>query len=369
VDAAWTESHTVTVADGFYAVALGESVPLDHTVLDGGARWLGVTLGGVEGPRQRLGSVPYAVTAGLPVVSCPDGTVLTGFDGTGPVCLVLLPGTNLLANASFESTWATGADRAAASSWFVSGSITTNQSDTGIPSAGARSLRIAGAGFAYQPVDAWADLRGRTLTLSVDVLPTASAAGAAISVDDGVSVSTASAAAGSGAWERLTVVHAVAANASRVAVRLHAGANATRFDAATLVVADLGAAAAPFFPTRPADDALHALRWYETGRLQFETSDNYDDDHAGSGPVINFRVPKAATPTVSFLDGHYKCMAYDGSGTPAAGTLSTPGALWVLTPTCTALHCAYTSELQGAGQAKRCIMRWDWVASADDPTY
>ncbi|MFO0587907.1 MAG: hypothetical protein U0441_10225 [Polyangiaceae bacterium] len=62
----WTESHSVTFEDGYFSVILGDSKPIDSTVLNGSTRYLGVTVGNDPEmtPRSTVGSVPYAVMAG-----------------------------------------------------------------------------------------------------------------------------------------------------------------------------------------------------------------------------------------------------------------------------------------------------------------
>ncbi|MFT6232957.1 MAG: hypothetical protein ACJAZO_003475, partial [Myxococcota bacterium] len=59
----WTETHTITVNDGYFAVVLGSVSALDSAELDGSARYLSmaVGVGGDEFPtRPELTSTPYA---------------------------------------------------------------------------------------------------------------------------------------------------------------------------------------------------------------------------------------------------------------------------------------------------------------------
>ncbi len=62
--AVWTESADVTLEDGYFSVAVGESGGLE-AVLDGSVKYLGITVGndGEMTPRQAIGSVPYAFLA------------------------------------------------------------------------------------------------------------------------------------------------------------------------------------------------------------------------------------------------------------------------------------------------------------------
>jgi hypothetical protein len=60
----WSEEHSMAVTDGFYSAFLGEVTPLPPRVFDGGDRFLEVrVLGTALSPRQRVGSVPYALVS------------------------------------------------------------------------------------------------------------------------------------------------------------------------------------------------------------------------------------------------------------------------------------------------------------------
>ncbi|MEZ4296530.1 MAG: hypothetical protein R3B70_16275 [Polyangiaceae bacterium] len=62
----WEETVTVSVEDGYFSAALGETTPIDGTILDGSERWLGVAVGADPEMTPRFGvrSVPYALFAG-----------------------------------------------------------------------------------------------------------------------------------------------------------------------------------------------------------------------------------------------------------------------------------------------------------------
>jgi hypothetical protein len=62
---AWSEVHTITFDDGFYAVALGSNVAFPSDLFDGSAKHLGVTVGSEPEmtPRAEVRSVPYALSA------------------------------------------------------------------------------------------------------------------------------------------------------------------------------------------------------------------------------------------------------------------------------------------------------------------
>jgi hypothetical protein len=74
----WTETHSVTLADGYYAVALGTSAALDSTILDGTTRYLQVQVDTdpALSPRTAVMSVPYAVRADT--ASSVDGGSVNG---------------------------------------------------------------------------------------------------------------------------------------------------------------------------------------------------------------------------------------------------------------------------------------------------
>ena len=103
--AAWTETQTLTLDDGYFSTQLGSATPLTAALFDGQTKYLGITLQGESEmtPREALSSVPYAIVAGdvngdihPTTVSVNGGTVinaqgqwvgpLTGLAGTpGPV--------------------------------------------------------------------------------------------------------------------------------------------------------------------------------------------------------------------------------------------------------------------------------------------
>lgn len=62
----WTETQTVQVTRGYFAVNLGLATPIPTTVFDGTVRYVGLAVGTDPEmtPRQTLGSVPYAFVAG-----------------------------------------------------------------------------------------------------------------------------------------------------------------------------------------------------------------------------------------------------------------------------------------------------------------
>ena len=64
VDPVWSETKSVQVEDGLYAVLLGSITPLTLGIFDGTEKYLGVTVGSSEMlPRKRIVSVAYALVA------------------------------------------------------------------------------------------------------------------------------------------------------------------------------------------------------------------------------------------------------------------------------------------------------------------
>ncbi len=60
--ALWSETQSLALTDGFYATMLGQSTALDATIFGGGVRYLELSIGGTAlTPRQKIGSVPYAL--------------------------------------------------------------------------------------------------------------------------------------------------------------------------------------------------------------------------------------------------------------------------------------------------------------------
>jgi tail collar domain len=61
----WTETQSVTFANGYFAVLLGSVTPFDPSTFDGSTRFLGVTVGTDPEmtPRAPVVSVPYALSA------------------------------------------------------------------------------------------------------------------------------------------------------------------------------------------------------------------------------------------------------------------------------------------------------------------
>ncbi len=102
--ALWTESHNVTIEDGYFSVQLGSDEAFPAGAFDGTARFLGITVGTDTemSPRQEVSSVPYALHAGTAdsvewagiagfPTPCTTGQYLTGYDASGTAQCAELP--------------------------------------------------------------------------------------------------------------------------------------------------------------------------------------------------------------------------------------------------------------------------------------
>src|SRR5688500_1142003 len=63
----WTETHNgVSVSGGLFYLEMGSLSSLDAYTFDGGRRWLQISVNGTNlEPRLPIGSVPYAIRAGV----------------------------------------------------------------------------------------------------------------------------------------------------------------------------------------------------------------------------------------------------------------------------------------------------------------
>lgn len=95
--AVWTETQTVQVNNGIYAVALGAVTPIDPALIDG-SLWLGVKVGtdAEMTPRQALHSVPFALRAAAVAADGPLNLTASGANGD----VTLIPGSGGTVNVS-----------------------------------------------------------------------------------------------------------------------------------------------------------------------------------------------------------------------------------------------------------------------------
>jgi microcystin-dependent protein len=76
----WTENQTLAFSDGYYSTVLGDVNAIPPTVFTGQERYLELSIGGSAlTPRQRIVSVPYAITAqSVAGASTTSGVVIEG---------------------------------------------------------------------------------------------------------------------------------------------------------------------------------------------------------------------------------------------------------------------------------------------------
>ena len=55
--ALWTQRSSVTLDDGYFSAALGDGAPLPETLFNGGARFLGVTVGAASMETNARGTI------------------------------------------------------------------------------------------------------------------------------------------------------------------------------------------------------------------------------------------------------------------------------------------------------------------------
>jgi microcystin-dependent protein len=84
-DCPWTEAQTVSVQDGNFSVALGDSTTIPPSLFAQPMLYLGITVNGQRlVGRQRILAVPYAQHAGDASKAVPPGTVVAYMGGKAP---------------------------------------------------------------------------------------------------------------------------------------------------------------------------------------------------------------------------------------------------------------------------------------------
>ena len=139
--ALWTETQSVPLSEGFYAVLLGSVTPIPAAAFDGTLRYLDVSVGGASlSPRQTLASIPYAYRSQT-VVGGPVSATQISVAGQSVVDAT----GQLVAGAG--SAFAPRIHTHAASD-IVSGTLAPAVGGTGVsgPTAAGQYLRASGAG-------------------------------------------------------------------------------------------------------------------------------------------------------------------------------------------------------------------------------
>lgn len=81
----WTETQNVTTSDGLFTVLLGSTTPIEDSVFNGTAIYLGISIEGDPeiSPRSIISSVPYAFHAATADVAMTNGTDSSGWFAGG----------------------------------------------------------------------------------------------------------------------------------------------------------------------------------------------------------------------------------------------------------------------------------------------
>lgn len=215
-------------------------------------------------------------------------------------------GRNLLVNGSFEQ-WQLGngpftsdlaytadmwqLDLGGSSSASVVKETTTLDNS---PTALSVAYTHNGASVIQQKLEGYAQLRGKTLALSVRVRCSA-AITVSVTIRDSAGASPGSVALAANTWTTITVVRAINAAATSITVELNLGATATYyFDNAMLV---LGPNATEFVPLHPAEDLARCQRYIEIVYGEIA-------GRAAAGEVMGYHLPFkvtkfSASPTVT----------------------------------------------------------------------
>lgn len=148
----------------------------------------------------------------------------------------------------------------------------------------------------WQIVEDWRQLRGKTVTFTLRVMPPAGTTGLTkLYVNDGATESQSAANLATGAYETLTVTHAVSASAAQLHVGLRLYGNGEwRLDNAVLVI---GSTAPAYVPLHPADDLARCERYYE--KHADGTTDFVLEGYGGAGNNIQWPLPWRQTKPVS----------------------------------------------------------------------
>jgi hypothetical protein len=166
----------------------------------------------------------------------------------------------------------------------------------------AAYTHAAGFGQIYQAIDPAVvlQLRGKTITASVMLLPGVAAGTAYVSISGTTTApQNGNTVTSTGTFLRSTVTATVAANETTLAVSILLGGATCSFylDAATLVV---GSVPADYAPLHPADDLARCLRYYEVIGLDGEWVASGIAQAGGTTYVLNpYKAAKPVAPTVT----------------------------------------------------------------------
>jgi hypothetical protein len=324
----WQETHgSVQVSAGLVFADLGGSTTLDATIFDGSDRFLQVTVNGeVLTPRLALGSVPYAIRAGVAdqvgdlaagqvqarvTGTCPAGSSISGIGATGSVTCeadnntTYTGGAGIAVSATTVSLATTGC--AAGSVWKFNGSTFVCSPDADTIYTGGAGIAVSGTTVGLATTGCAAGsvwkFNGSTFVCSPDDDTTytggtgISIAGTSIAVDSNV-VARKDAAAGNQAFDGTTLVldysnNRVGVGTAAPAAPLDVNGNvrATSYSYSTPKTGDYPVAGSAFHPELNFTDEQWLISSFGYGFLSGGTG---TPDMEVSAAVI---LPQGASPT------------------------------------------------------------------------
>jgi hypothetical protein len=170
----WSETFTATPQDGYVSLVLGTNAagnPLQDSVFDGSARYVGLTIGGSAMPRQLIATVPSAVFASRAATadvatSVAGGTLsltgpLTLGDSAGDTCATAGGVRYHASNSSLQvcdgSAWVTVISTSVGTSQ-TNPATTCKQLHFDRPSLTSGKYWLKPSGWVGLPFEAWCDM-------------------------------------------------------------------------------------------------------------------------------------------------------------------------------------------------------------------
>lgn len=278
-------------------------------VLEGVTGTAPIVAGAVNGKSQAL-SISAATGSAAGSMSAADKTKLDGYPAQSALVL-----NTVLTNGGLE-VWQRGAGP-----FTATGAYTADRWQLQLGTGGTASVAkdttnyAAGSGacasIAYthgtavsaliQPLEDYAQLRGRTLALSARIRGTV-ANGARVRLSDGTTNWYSGYHSGGGAYETLSVVATIPAGATSVNAALELAASGTYYLDNVMLVA--GNQPQDYVPLTPADDLARCQRYYETLGVDGGGDILIAGYQVTSGVIYDslaYKQTKALTPTVTKL--------------------------------------------------------------------
>lgn len=261
-----------------------------------------------------------------------DLMVLGGFNGASG----LAARSNLLVNGGFEIWQRTGTFNTnaqySADRWYLvlaaGNTLVVTQETSTVDGASAAAAKLVQttytsgtAGAIQQRLEDYAQMRGRTLSMSVRV--NCNVAGVQLLIADSASQTNGAASTMINAWQTITCTAVISASTTSVTVGIYLPAAATvtcYVDNAMLVI---GSVPPMYVPMTPSEDFARCRRYYQvvtaSARFNAVAADNIVDT------PIYWTTPPAITPTVTTSGGTIT------NGTAAVVGITGNGARWELT--------------------------------------